>query len=83
MYMYIQIRRRVTNVIEFSLLCIEFRWVALNLETLANVVVLFTAVYAVAQRDSISAGLAGLVLTYSMAVRTGCMYMYGGSCLSK
>ena len=39
------------------------------MEMLANAVIPFTAVYAVAQRDSISAGLAGLVLTYSLAVR--------------
>ena len=41
------------------------------MESLSSVVVLFTAVYAVAQRDSINPGLAGLVITYSITVRTG------------
>ena len=41
----------------------------MTLETLSSLVVLFAAVFAVAQRDTMSAGLAGLVLTFSVSVR--------------
>ena len=37
---------------------------------MAAFVTLFTVIIAVAQRDSLSAGLAGLAVTYSLQVRT-------------
>ena len=45
------------------------RWVGMAGEILSSCVVLFTVIFAVLQRDSLSAGLAGLAVTYALQVR--------------
>ena len=45
-----------------------FRWLALRLEFIGNLIILFAAVFAVAARDLIDAGLAGLSVSYAMQV---------------
>ena len=44
------------------------RWLAVRLETIANTLTLFTALFAVLMRDRLSAGIAGLTITYSMQI---------------
>ena len=44
------------------------RWLALRLELIGNLVSVLAALFAVLARDSISAGLAGLSITYSLNV---------------
>jgi hypothetical protein len=44
------------------------RWLACILETLGNLVILFTALFVVFQKDKLSSGLVGLVIGYSLSV---------------
>jgi hypothetical protein len=45
------------------------RWLALRLETIANILVFATAIFCVARRDQLDPGLVGLSLTYALGVR--------------
>ena len=47
-----------------------FRWLAVRLEMVANVMVFFAALFAVLSRDTVSAGLVGLSVSYAMSVST-------------
>ena len=51
-----------------GMLCLIDRWIGMTGEILAAFVVLFTVIFAVIQRDTLSAGLAGLAVTYSLQV---------------
>ena len=53
---------------------VPYRWIGLAGEILADFVVLFTVIFAVIQRDALSAGLAGLAVTYSLQVRPTCIF---------
>ena len=44
------------------------RWLAFRIETLGNLVLLTVAILAVAGKDSLSAGAAGLAITYAMNI---------------
>lgn len=44
------------------------RWLALRLELVGNLITMFAALFAVLARSSISAGIAGLSVTYSLSV---------------
>ena len=44
------------------------RWLALRLELLGNLITVFASLFAVLARSSISAGLAGLSISYSLNV---------------
>ena len=48
---------------------ISNRWLALRLELVGNLITVFSALFAVIARDSISAGVAALSITYSLNVR--------------
>lgn len=50
------------------LLICSSRWLAVRLETIANILTFCTALFAVLMRDRLSAGIAGLVITYSMQI---------------
>jgi len=47
---------------------ISNRWLALRLELIGNLITVFAALFAVLARSSISAGIAGLSITYSLNV---------------
>ena len=48
------------------------RWLGICLDGLAGVIVFLASLFAVIQRGSLSAGLAGLSVTFSMQVNTKC-----------
>ena len=45
------------------------RWLAVSLDFIASCIVLFAGLFAVLERDTISAGLAGLSVSYALQVR--------------
>lgn len=47
------------------------RWLGIRLETVANFIILFAALFAVWNRDTISAGMAGLSIAYSLQITEG------------
>lgn len=55
----------------------SFRWLALRLEFLGNLIILFAGLFAVISRDSIESGLVGLSITYALQV----CYFFLSSCL--
>lgn len=47
---------------------LDFRWLAMRLESLGNLVVFFSALFAVISRDSLNSGLVGLSISYALNV---------------
>uniref|UniRef100_A0A1I8HV06 ABC-type glutathione-S-conjugate transporter n=1 Tax=Macrostomum lignano TaxID=282301 RepID=A0A1I8HV06_9PLAT len=56
------------------------RWLQISLEGIGNFVILFTAVFAVASRYSINAGLAGLAVSYALQVTSSLNYVVRMTC---
>ena len=44
------------------------RWLGTRVENFGNIVILFASLFAILKRDSISPGLAGLSITYSLSI---------------
>jgi ABC-type multidrug transport system fused ATPase/permease subunit len=44
------------------------RWLAVRLETIGNILILFAALFAVIGKDSINAGTAGLSISYALSI---------------
>ncbi|KAJ6647722.1 Multidrug resistance-associated protein 1 [Pseudolycoriella hygida] len=51
------------------------RWLGIRLEMVANLVILFAASFAVLNRDTISSGVAGLSIAYSLQITEGLNYL--------
>lgn len=51
--------------------CFEFRWLGVRLEVLAFTMVFLATLAAVLERDSVSPGIVGLSLSYSMLITFG------------
>ena len=45
-----------------------FRWLAIRLEFIGNLIIFFAAVFAVVSRNSLQSGLVGLSVTYALQV---------------
>lgn len=60
-------------------LCVSCRWLAVRLECVGNCIVLFASLFAVISRHSLSAGLVGLSVSYSLQVRGDAL---AGFCIS-
>ena len=60
------------------LLLLSQRWLAIRLEFIGNLIILFAALFAVIDRNSggggLDPGLAGLSITYALQVRQWCLY---------
>ena len=56
----------------------QLRWLAIRLEFVGNLIILFAALFAVIGRNSgnggLDAGLAGLSITYALQVSQWCLY---------
>ena len=51
------------------------RWLAVRLETIGNIVILFAALFAVLSRDVMDPGLVGLSLSYALTVTQSLSYL--------
>jgi ATP-binding cassette subfamily C (CFTR/MRP) protein 1 len=60
---------KVANNVQCFYLCLSSnRWLGTRIESIGNLIVLFASVFAIAGRASISPGLAGLSITYSLSI---------------
>ncbi|XP_076819735.1 multidrug resistance-associated protein 1-like [Clavelina lepadiformis] len=57
-----------TNQISYYYNIVSNRWLALHLEVVGNLIVLFAAIFAVVQRKHIEAGIVGLSISYSLQI---------------
>ena len=56
---------------------ISSRWLSVRLETVGNLIILFTSLFAVLARGTIDAGDVGLALSYSLNVTgTNILFIY-------
>lgn len=44
------------------------RWLAVRLESIANIIILFSALFCVFEKDRLSTGIVGLSVTYALQV---------------
>ena len=51
------------------------RWLSIRLEMLGNLIILFSALFAVIGKGSIDAGLVGVTLTYSSQITTSLNFL--------
>lgn len=54
----------------------HFRWLAVRLDFCGNSIILFAAVLAVLQRESLNAGSIALSITYALMVKYFDIFMY-------
>jgi ATP-binding cassette subfamily C (CFTR/MRP) protein 1 len=54
---------------------VSSRWLAVRLESIGNVVILFAALFAVLARDTMDPGLVGLSLSYALTVTQSMSYL--------
>lgn len=52
--------------------CVLCRWLAIRLEFVGNLVVFFSALFAVISRNSLDSGLVGLSISYALNVSNTC-----------
>ncbi|XP_063974576.1 multidrug resistance-associated protein 1 isoform X5 [Diachasmimorpha longicaudata] len=65
--------RESENRVDFNQVCyypsiIANRWLAVRLEMIGNLIILFSALFAVLGRDTLSAGLVGLSVSYALQI---------------
>ena len=61
------------NKVDFNQVCyfpsiIANRWLAIRLEMVGNLIILFAAMFAVMGKDSLSPGLVGLSVSYALSI---------------
>jgi ATP-binding cassette subfamily C (CFTR/MRP) protein 1 len=56
-------------------LCVFYRWLAIRLETIGNLVVLFAALFAVLGRETMSPGIVGLSVSYALQITGGLLML--------
>ena len=52
----------------YLVICLYFRWLAVRLELVSNLIVLFASLFSVIGRDHLTPGIVGLSVTYAMRV---------------
>jgi ATP-binding cassette subfamily C (CFTR/MRP) protein 1 len=72
---------KVANNVQCVYLCISSNsWLGTRIESIGNLIVLFASVFAIAGRDSISPGLAGLSIMYSWGIMGQLNWLVGMLC---
>ncbi len=69
-----------TNVISYYLSASSNRWLSTRVETVGNVVIFLSALFAVLSKDTLSPGLAALSITYAMNITGSVVWMVRMAC---
>ena len=59
---------------------VAYRWLGVMLEMIGNIIIFLSAVFAVASRDSIGAGLAAVSVTYALQITGSLNFMARVTC---
>ena len=75
MCLCVYLKYRIVSLYDsYNANCFLFRWLAIRLELIGNLIILFATLFAVIERNSsgggIDPGLAGLSISYALQVKT-------------
>ena len=64
-------KRLQINVACHYLSAMSNRWLSARIENIANIMIFFTAIFAIVEKDSLTPGIAALAITYAANVTGG------------